>query len=181
MILVLRFIGVMNAAIWFGSAVFVLLTAPSFFSEAVQSTPLGKFWPGVMVQFLFARFFHLQCMCGAIAVIHQLAEWVYLGRMLQKWLLGLLGAIILFGLVDGLIIAPKCRSLNLIRYGLTDKYVPGRYTSEERLRASESFAGWHRASVIGSMTAMLGLAVVFWKVVHSGDGARFISANKFRR
>src|SRR5215207_11373083 len=101
----------MNAAIWFGGAVFLLVAAGAFFSVQIQSTPLGKFWPGLMVQFVFERFFYLQCICATLAIAHQLAEWVYLGRNLQRWVMGLLAALLLTGLVDGLILAPRLRSL----------------------------------------------------------------------
>lgn len=180
MILFLRFIGVMNAAIWFGSAVFLLVAAPVFFSQPVQSTPLGTFWPGVMVQFVFERFFYVQCVCGTVAIAHQLAEWVYLGRHLQRWVMGMLGALLLFGLAEGLILQPKLKSLNLIKYGLNDRYAAANYPLAQRVQAKESFSTWHAVSRVAGLAATLALGAFLWKVVHPGDNARFVSATKFR-
>lgn len=180
MILLLRFIGVMNAGIWFGSAVFVTVAAPVFFSEAVRATPLGKFWPGVMVQFVFERFFYLQCICGAIAIIHQLAEWVYLGRTLQRWVIIMLGILMLTGLLGGLILEPRLKHLNLVKHGLNEKYEAARYSPRERIQADKSFTTWHIVSRIVGVVTLAGLGLFFWKVVHPGENARFVSATKFR-
>jgi len=179
-ILLLRFIGVINAAIWFGSAIFLLVAAPVFFSTAVQTTPLGKFWPGVMVQFLFERFFYVQCICGTIAVAHQLAEWVYLGRNLQQWVMIVLASLLLMGLTDGLIMQPKMRSLNLTKNGLNERYVAAQLSAEDRLRAASSFKNWHRVSRLVGLAATIALGAFFWKVVNPGDNARFVSSSKFR-
>ncbi len=170
----------MNAAIWFGSAVFVLVAAPVFFSKAVQSTPLGQFWPGVMVQFVFERFFHLQCICVALAIVHQLAEWVYLGRILHRWIMVLLGAFLLIILAEGLIIEPKLKSLYLVKYAMTEKYTQGRYTQADQREAQASFRTWHGVSRALSLVVVIGLGLFFWKVVHVGDNHRFVSATKFR-
>ncbi len=179
MILLLRFIGVMNAAIWFGSAVFVLAAAPVFFSATVQSTPLGKFWPGVMVQFVFERLFYVQCVCATVGIAHQLAEWVYLGRNLQRWVMIVLGALLLFTLAEGLILQPRMRSLYLVKYGLNDRYAAAQYPVAERLQAEASFKQWHRVSRIAGLFATLSLGALLWKVVHPEDNPRFV-ASKFR-
>jgi hypothetical protein len=179
-ILVLRFIGVMNAAIWFGSAVFVLVAAPVFFSATVQATPLGKFWPGVMVQLVFERFFHLQCICVAVAIVHQLAEWVYLGRILHRWVVVLLGAFLILILAEGLILEPKLKSWNLVRHGLNEKYAVEKYNREDQIHAAELFRTWHRVSRGLSLVIVAGLGLFFWKVVHAGDNSRFGGPSKFR-
>ena len=176
----LRFIGVMNAAIWFGSAVFILIAAQVFFSEDVRSTPLGRFWPGVMVSFVFQRFFLVQCVCGIIAIAHQLAEWVYLGRGMQRWLLALLGVLLLVGLIEGLAIQPRIRAMNLTRHSLNEKYAPHRFTPAEIARAQAGFTTWHRVSFIIGITATVALGVFFWKIVNPGDNARFVRSTKFR-
>ncbi len=179
MILFLRFIGVMNAAVWFGSAVFILAAAPVFFTTGVQSTPLGKFWPGVMVQFLFERFFYIQCVCATLAIAHQLAEWVYLGRALQRWIMIMLGALLLFILAEGLWLQPKMRSLNLVKWGLNERYAAVQYPMTQRQDADASFKQWHRVSRIFGLFATMAVGTFFWKVIHPGDTPRFIP-NKFR-
>ena len=180
MILVLRFIGVMNAAIWFGSAVFVLWAAPVFFSSAVQETPLGKFWPGVMVQFVFAKFFQLQVICCVVAIAHQLAEWVYLGRNLHRWVIVLLGAFLIMILAEGMILEPKLKNWNLVRHGLNQAYAAEKYNQEDQIRAAELFRTWHAVSRVFSLILVIGVGLVCWKVVHAGDNSRFGGAPKFR-
>src|SRR6266508_2140726 len=63
--LVLRFIGVLNAAVWLGAAFFfTFAVAPAFFTPEVKEIFHGRFWPGVMAQFVVERYFYLQQICG---------------------------------------------------------------------------------------------------------------------
>jgi len=181
-ILVIRFIGVMNAAIWLGAAVFLTTAAaPAFFSGEVKTLGLHPFWTGAMAQLVLARFFYLQYICSAIAVAHLLAEWVYLGRPLQRLTLGLLLGLMLLGLLGGLWIQPKLKQLNLVRYGMTASYKPANFPPEERAAASSSFRTWHLVSLVMNFVALAGLGIYFWRVTHPTDNLRFVStATKFR-
>ena len=51
-----------------------------------------------------------------------LAEWVYLGRALQRVTAGLLVALFLLGLIGGLVLQPKMRELHLIKYSMGADY-----------------------------------------------------------
>src|SRR5262249_8101692 len=65
-ILVIRFIGVMNAAIWLGAAVsFTFAAAPAFFSGEALKMGLHPYWRGAMAELVLARYFYLQYICGA--------------------------------------------------------------------------------------------------------------------
>jgi hypothetical protein len=181
-ILVIRFIGVLNAAIWLGAAVFfTFAAAPAFFSGEVEKLGLHAFWRGAMAQLVLARYFQLQYFCGFIAGAHLLTEYFYLGRRLQRvtlWLLiGLLGV----SIAGGLWIQPKLKRLNLVRYSMSESYKPAAIPAPTRAAAAESFRFWHRISQIMNLAGMGALSVYFWRAVHPPDDLRFVGAtSKFR-
>ena len=181
MILVIRFIGIMNAAIWLGAAVsFTFAGIPAFFSGEVKTLGLHPFWNGAMAELLVARYFYLQHICGVIALAHLLAEWVYLGRKLPRLTLGLLIGLLSLGLIGGLWLQPKLKKLHQIKYSMSEQYQPVAIPAEERSHAARSFAVWHGVSRAMDLIAMAALVVYFWRVAHPTDSFRFVSANKFR-
>ena len=50
---------------------------------------------------MFERYFVLHYCCGGLALLHQLAEWVYLGKAMQRFTFGLLMAILSISLLGG--------------------------------------------------------------------------------
>jgi hypothetical protein len=180
-ILVLRFIGLMNAAIWLGAAVFfTFAAAPAFFSDEVKALGLHPFWAGAMAQLVITRFFYFQCICGAVAIAHLLAEWVYLGRPLQRFTLALLVGVVCMGFAGGLWLQPKLKRLHLTKYSMSEQYKPVTIPAEERIAATKSFGLWHGVSRVLDLVAFAGLIVYFWRVTHPSDNLRFVSAPKFR-
>src|SRR5258706_13325490 len=112
----LRFIGILNAAVWFGAAIFFTFgIAPVFFTPQVRHL-LGDIYAGLVLQAVIERYFLLHYCCGAIALIHQLAEWVYLGKALQRGTVGLLLAILALSPTGGLWLQPKLKDLHRIQY-----------------------------------------------------------------
>ena len=184
MILVIRFIGILNAAIWLGAAVFfTFAVAPAFFVGEAKILGLHPFYLGAMAQLVLARFFYLQYICGAVALAHLLlAEWVYLGRPLPRFTLGLLLGLLLVGFVGGMWIQPRLKQLNLVRYSMSPAYKPIALPPEERVAAGNSFRSLHQVSMIMNLVALGGLVVYFWRTVHPPDNLRFVSAAaaKFR-
>src|SRR5436190_8946410 len=103
----LRFIGIVNAAVWFGAALFFSFgIAPAFFTPEMKRL-FGDFYCGLIAQAVLERYFVLHYCCGALALVHQLAEWVYLGKALQRFTFGLLLAILTLSLTGGLWFQPK--------------------------------------------------------------------------
>ena len=181
MILVIRFIGIMNAAIWLGAAVFfTFAAAPAFFRGDIKSLGLHPFWPGAINQLVLARFFSLQYICGTLALAHLLAEWVYLGRALQRFTLGLLLGLLCVSFTGGLWLTPKLKKLHLTKYSMSAEYKPLAIPAAERLAADNSFKTWHGVSQIFNLLAMGGLVIYFWRVTHPTDNLRFVGAPKFR-
>ena len=179
--MVLRFIGVTNAAVWLGAAIFFTFgIAPVFFTDEVRRLLNGPFWPGIIAQMALERYFFLQYVCGSVALAHLLAEWVYLGRALQRLTLGLLIGLLCVGFLGGLWFTPKLKKLYLIKSASTEQYRPLRVSPEEIARAKKSFSRWHGVSASVNLLALGGLVVYFWRVVTPSDPTRFVSATKFR-
>jgi len=111
---------------------------------------------------------------------HLLAEWVYLGRTLQRLTLGLLVGLLCLGFAGGLWIQPKLKKLHLIKYSMSEQYKPTTIPAAERAQAARSFGVWHSISRGIDLLAMGGLVVYFWRLIHPTDNPRFVSANKFR-
>ena len=183
MILLLRFVGVINAAVWLGAAVFFTFGAPAMFTPEAK-TLLGEAQSGIAAMMLLTRYFALQYWCGGIAIVHQLAEWVYLGRTLQRWVLGVLAAVYLLALLGGLWLQPKLRQLHEVKYGyrkVHGQYVrDGAHTQQQRDDAAAAFRRWHGISMVFNLIIMGGLVFFTWRVANPVDVPRFIPANKFR-
>lgn len=181
MILVIRFIGILNASIWLGAAVFfTFFAAPAFFSGDIKNFGLHPFWPGAMAQLVIGRFFQLQYICGALALAHLFAEWVYLGRTLHRLTLGLLLGLFFVGLAGGLWLQPKLKDLHLTKYSMGPDYKPVPMPDARRIQAAKSFGQWHGVSQIINLATLGGLVFYFWRVTNPPDNLRFVGAPKFR-
>ncbi len=181
MILVIRFIGVLNAAIWLGASVFFLYAARgTFFSETVKATGVHPFWPGVFAQLLIGKLFALHVVCAAVALAHMLAEWVYLGRALQRFMMTLLGLMFLIGLMAQLVLLPRMKEMHLTKYSMSAAYKPVQIPTEARVEAMTAFSRWHGISMAVNMAFVGVLAFYFWRVTHPADNLRFVGGSKFR-
>src|SRR5947208_12848749 len=100
-------LGIMNAAVWFGAALFFTFgIAPAFFSPEMKRL-LGDIYSGLVAQLVLERYFVLHYCCGGIALLHQLAEWVYLGKRLHRFTFGLLVIVLLLAICGGAALAPR--------------------------------------------------------------------------
>ena len=166
----------MNAAVWFGAAIFFTFgIGATPFSQEMKALLGGNNYPyfsGAIAQIFIARYFYLHMICGAVALLHVLGEWVYLGRTPQKPGLGLLMALILAGLLGGYWLQPKMKELHRIKYVSS--------SAQAREAADRSFRSWHGASQGLNLLMLCGLAVYLWRVANPADPARFVSTAKFR-
>ena len=178
--MVLRFIGILNVAIWLGASVFFFAAQRTFFYGEIKTTGLHPFWPGVMAQLFVARFFNLQSICGTVAIAHLLAEWVYLGRALHRFTLGLLLSLFLIGLAGGLWLQPKMKEFFFTKYSMGADYKPVFIPTERRIQADRSFRQWHGISMSIHLVALGGLLFYFWRVTHPRDNLRFVGSPKMR-
>jgi hypothetical protein len=151
----LRFVGILNAAIWCGSAIFLAIALPAIFSPALKQLLTA---PGVgfAAEAIVARFFVVQYWCGAIGLAHLAAEWLYAARPARPLLLGLLVGLLAVALFGGLWVQPKMQYLHKIHYF--------GQTAEQRDRAGQTFAVWHGASESVNLLVIAGLIIYLWRI-----------------
>lgn len=180
---VLRFVGLMTAAIWLGGAVFF-----SFFAGQVPFSPemqalLGKLGPananfatylrGAIAQIGVARYFDFQLLCCVIALVHLTVEWLYQERRGRKFLLGLLLAMLAFTLVGAYWLQPKMRTLHAI------KYAPN-YPAAQHDAAARSFRFWHATSQVVNLFVLGGLVIYLLHMSRPPETTRFVRPAQFR-
>ena len=180
MVALLRFIGILNAAVWFGAAVFFTFgIAPAFFTPEMKRlfggpSPAADYYSGMIAQLVLSRYFALHYCCGAIALAHQLAEWVYLGKALQRLTFSVLIGVLVLNLTGGLWLKPRLSELNKVRYGRSEQY-----SAAQRQQAIETFPTWHMISMLVNLGVLVGLGTFAWRIVMPANGPRFVSG-KFR-
>src|SRR5882724_13676160 len=157
----LRFVGLMNAAVWFGAAI--------FFTFGVGAAPFSKemkellgpknspYFTGAIAQILVARYFYLQLACGVVALLHLIGEWIYLGRTPRGTWLGLLIGLVAAGLVGGHLVQPKLKALHKTKYAVDASPLA-------RETADRSFRVWHGVSQGVNLVMLAGLAIYLWRI-----------------
>ncbi len=192
----------MNAAVWFGAAVLFLLgvTPASFSTDMEQVGQIGRNGPGFMGiidQVYWERFLALQIWCAAIALLHQIAEWLYLGRPLQRFTSWLVLGLLTFTLLDGFWLQPQLQRLHQTYYGYRKTsqgyQASNAYSSEQRSLAGKTLQFWQqvgRFATFGLRTGKISLTLNFlvlgclgllvWRLANPVDTPRFIPATKFR-
>jgi len=168
----LRYLGVLNAALWLGAAVFLIIGLPAIFSDDIKNylvPPGGPTIVGLAAQRVLARFFILQYCCGAIGLAHLTLEWLYCGKPLLQRNLGLLVLLTGLALAGGLWMQPKLKELQHTKYFAA--------TKPEREEAEGAFKAWHGASECVNLVTIGGLLIYLWHVSRSGGQARFGNLN----
>jgi len=164
-------VGIVNAAVWCGSSVFMVVGLPALFSPELKrllTTP----GVGFAAETIVARYFVLQYWCGGIALAHLMAEWFYNGRPLWRLNLVLVVVVLSLGLAGGLLAQPKMRALYVTKcFGKT---------SELQAQAGKSFAVWHSATETANLLVIMGLLWYLWRVSRAQDPQRFVSFSKIR-
>jgi hypothetical protein len=166
---ILRFVGIINAAIWFGAGVFFTLgILPAVFSHDLHKLfgePAYPYFSGAVALVLFKRFFVLQYICGAVAVLHLLAEKLYLGRPLPRVGMTLVLVMFGFGLLGGLWLQPRMEALRGTMYSSQPP--------EQREKARHSFGLWHGISLLANFAIMGGLVVHLVRVTRPAEPGRY--------
>ena len=179
MIVLLRLIGLLNVAIWFGAGVFFTLgVAPAFFSPEMKSLLGSQSYPafsGRLAMLVVSRYFMLHYWCGSIALLHQLSERFYLGKAIQRFNFALLIGIISLNLLGGLWLQPSLKRLHAVKYARSELYSP-----PQKAEADKNFATWHGVSYGLNLLVLAGLAVFLWRTTNPGEGTRFVPTGKFR-
>lgn len=174
MLSVLRVIGTINAAVWFGTAVFfTFAAAPAFFSDEMLRL-LPRAYAGAAAQIVLERYLVVHHWCGVIALLHLGAEWLYAGKPVNRLRLSVLLAIFVLGLSGDYWLLPKMKQLHVDKYG-------ARSTPALREQASRAFGLWHGVAQAANLVMMAGLLYYLWAVTHPEDAPRFLSQKRFEK
>lgn len=171
MIVFLRFVGLMNAAVWLGAAVFFILGAGPAFSSEDMRRLLGEknypFFSEAIAQVVIARYFKLQLICSIVALLHAVAEWLYLGRPLRRWNVGLLVGLLVLALAGGVWLQPRIRSLHASKFAVNQP-------PAVRQASAQSLRIWHGAAQCVNLLMVAGVAIYFWRLSHSVSTAHYL-------
>jgi hypothetical protein len=173
----LRFVGLTNAAVWFGAVVFfTCVGGPAFFSPEMKRL-LPSPYNGAAAELVIARFFWLQHVCGAVGLLHLLAEWLYTGRPVARVSLWLVGILFGLGLLGGFVLQPYLHEKHAIKYAPNYRI---QATTQQREQAARAFGVVHGVSQAANLLMILGLWAYLWQVAHPANTPRFVSSSKFR-
>ncbi len=172
-----RFIGLMNAAIWLGSAVFAILGADRAISSDAMMGLLGNrhfpYFSGAIAELVASRFWHLHIACSVVALLHLSAESLYFGRVLRKPWLALLMAMLCLGALQVGVVQPRIHRLHLAAHAV-NRTPDARLKSAQSLRALRAVSGGLEFFMIAGLTAYL------WRIANPPDPTRFLSPGKYR-
>jgi hypothetical protein len=170
-LVVLRSIGIFNAAIWLGSALFFTFgVAPAVFSDEMKRV-FGQYYTGIIAQNIIGRYFAVSLICGVIALGHFFAEIIYAGKFFRRFQFSLIVLMLVLGLLGGYLFAPKIKVTHHIKY---------LGPVEQREAAQKQLARLHAVSMTGNLFNLIALIVYTWRVTNPPDQTRFVSAQKFR-
>lgn len=174
MIGLLRFLGLVNAAVWFGATFFfVFLTEPSTGSDAMQQLLGPKNFPYFSVaisQLIGARFLTLFLVCALFAMLHVGAEWLYFGKYPQRFWLLLIFGLFLGGLTQAYGLQPRLKTNLIVQHS-------GTSNPEQRAAAHRSFRAWNAVATGVNLLLLGGLAVYLWRLANPPDEMRFVGAS----
>jgi hypothetical protein len=151
----LRYLGIVNAAVWLGGGVFLtFVAAPVFFSTEMLTLLGPADFPrvsGGIAQLVLKRYFWFHAACAGIALLILLLQRVLSGQF-NRWALQLVAVLIGLTLLGGFWVAPKLAGLQEIRHGANTPSV-------ERDAAAKSFRAWHGVSQVINLLVLGGLLV----------------------
>lgn len=166
----LRFVGLANAAVWLGATVFFLLGVQPAAESADMQTLLGPksfpFFSVAMTQMFASRYFHLYLACSVVALLHLMAEWLYLGKYPHRLWLVLVFGLCLAGLLQSYWIQPRLAEWHRLQFT----------HPEQRENARHAFGTWHGMSQAVNFAALSGLFIYLWRLTHPTEPMRFLSA-----
>ena len=174
---ILRFIGILNAAVWLGGSVyFTFVAGQAPFSPEMKELLGPAYYPyfsGAIAQIGIARLFSFQLVCAIIALAHLGAEWLYQERRHRKFLFWMLATMLALTLLGDHWLRPKMRELFRGKYAVN-------YTQPQRDAAAHSFAIWHGVSMTVNLFMLGGLVVYLLQMSRPPEAARFVSPGQFR-
>jgi hypothetical protein len=169
----IRFIGVLNAAIWLGAAVFFTLAArPAFLSgEMLSFLPRPHASRAAVV--MLDRYFVVQQVCAGVALAHLLLEYVQSGRSMGGWVLGMLGGLLGVGVAGGLWLAPALHDLQRVCFSAAAGAV-------QKAEAAGELTALNVGFEVANGLVVLGLLYYLWRLSHPVNGPRYASLGEVK-
>ena len=166
----------MNAAVWFGAAVFFALgVGPAATSPQMRELIGANNFPyySQAIGNIFAsRFFHLYSACSVVGLAYLIAEWLYFGKYPPRRWLALVLGLILLGIARGYAVQPALNKLKNLEHGRASRI-------EERQAAARAFQSWSFVARSLDILLAAGLALYLWRVGNPAEPTRFVGT-KFR-
>jgi hypothetical protein len=154
-------VGVLNAAVWFGSTIFFTFVAAPVLSSAEVAKLLGTshtpFFAGAIAQLIRDREAGVQLMCSVVALLHLLGERLYFGRAPGGLRVGLLAGLTILALMASLWVDPKLSRLHTTRNAVNA-------SAETREAASRSFDAWYGVWQGINVFTIVGLGIYVCRV-----------------
>jgi hypothetical protein len=162
---VIRFISLLNVAVWLGATVFFTFGAgPAIFSDEMAAL-LPKPHRGRVAEIVIARLIVLQQICGGVALLLLFVDFLRTGRWAKRLVLGVVAGAFLLSLTAGSWLAPRMHALQQVRYST-------RATPQQQAAAERAFKAWHGASQVANVLVLAGLVYLLWRVSVSSDSQR---------
>lgn len=173
----LRFIGVANAAIWFGAIVFyTVAAAPALESSDVQEL-LGRnnflIYGRAIGGILLTRYSYFSLICATVALLHIFAEWLYQGRSLNRAATWLILVLLLVGLIGSCWLGPQLQEMQRAQYHTTN-------TLAQREAARRSYRILFGIFEFLNLSLIVGTAIHLRSAANPPDDLRFVGTPKFR-
>lgn len=174
----------LNAAVWLGAALFFMAgVTPALGSREVQGLFREQYFDylsGAVLQVVASRFFYWHIVCALIALLHLLAEWLYLGRCAHRAWLGLLAGLLAAGLLSNAWLVPKLAQLHRTQHLIEPRPEYREAAARQRQAAAKSFTSWNRVFLGMNLLILGGVAVYFWRATTPSEPLRFVGPTKFR-
>jgi hypothetical protein len=168
----LRFLTLLNTAIWIGTGVFfTFLVGPAFFSQEVAAF-LPRPYVERLAEIMINRYYLLFLCCAIVSVVLVIADYLHAGRLPSA------GSLVVLLLLLGVAIAsqfwlePKLNALHRTKYSSGS-------TAEQKLEAQQSFRRFHGLSQGGNLVGLIALGFYFWGVSRPSFSPRY-SASQLR-
>jgi hypothetical protein len=168
---ILRFIGIMSAAIWLGGSIYFSFVAGKMPFSPEMQTLLGAqhfpYYSGAIAQIGVSRYFGFHLACGIVALLHITAEWLYQDRRNRILLLCVVGSLFAATLLGGFVLQPKLKRLHQQKYAVN-------YPQPAREAAAKSFKRWHALSMTMNLFMLGGLVIYTMQMTRPPENARFV-------
>lgn len=168
----LRFIGLVNAAVWLGAGVFFTLgVGQAVFADEMKRI-FEKYYVGIIAQHLIGTYFTFHIVCGCIALAHYLSETFLTRRAFRKWTVAAIAVPLLLGCLGAFVLQPKMRALYQTMYRAPQ--------AEQRDSATKQFRVLHGISQVLNLISITFVGICFWRISNPPETPRFVSSHKFR-